>query len=82
MKIEDHGVIEPSFMDFIVPSDFAKEALYCVTKFGHFYCTRGYCIQREFLDSFLLIYVCHGTLMVETRNQKVEAQENQLVLLD
>ena len=28
MKIEDHGVIEPSFMDFIVPSDFAKEALY------------------------------------------------------
>ena len=82
MKIEDHGVIEPSFMDFIIPSDFAKEALYCVTKFGHFYCTRGYCIQREFLDSFLLIYVCHGTLMVETRNQKVEAQENQIVLLD
>lgn len=82
MKIEDHGVIEPSFMDFIVPSAFAKEALYYVTKFGHFYCTSGYDIQREFLDSFLLIYVCHGTLNLETRNQKTEAHENQILLLD
>lgn len=82
MKIEDHGVIEPSFMDFIIPSEFAKEALYFVTKFGHFYCTRSYCVQRDFLDSFLLIYICHGTLIVETKNQRTEAQENQVVLLD
>ena len=82
MKIEDHGVIEPSFMDFIVPSSFAKEALYYVTKFGHFYCTKDYRIERKFLNSFLLVYVCHGALIVETREQKIEALENQIILLD
>lgn len=82
MKIEDRGVIEPSFMDFTTPSKFARESLYYISRYGHFYCTKDYCIKRDFLDSFLLVYIVHGNFNIETQNQITEASENQIILLD
>lgn len=82
MKIVDSGVLPPSFMDFTVPSHFAQQALYYVLQFGHFYCDRQYHVEREFLDQYLLIYVCSGELIVEMNGKKSTAQTDQVVLLD
>lgn len=82
MKIADRGVIEPSFMDFTTPSEFARTSLYYISRYGHFYCTSDYIVERDFVDSFLLIYICQGHLLIETKGQTIEANENQIVLLD
>ncbi|MGM9649897.1 MAG: AraC family transcriptional regulator [Butyricicoccaceae bacterium] len=82
MKIVDSGVLPPSFMDFTIPSNFARSALYYVPQFGHFYCNSDYHIRRESLDLFLLIYVCSGTLMIETKGKHYSAGSDQIVLLD
>lgn len=82
MKIVDQGVIGNSFMDFSTPSEFAKNALYYCCQFGHFYCNENYSISRRFLDMFLLIYVRHGVLNVETQGHAYTASEGETVLLD
>ena len=38
LKIVDSSVYAPSFMDFVVPSNFAKRALYYALQFGHYHC--------------------------------------------
>ena len=82
MKIVDVGVHDPSFMEFTMPSQTAKELLYYVTEFGHFYCDHRYSIARENLDSLLLIYVCEGQLYVECDGEKVTVEKDQIALVD
>lgn len=82
MKITDLGVLEPSLMDFILPSDFAKQALYYAPQFGHFYCDSHYKIDRQFVDLYLLVYVCDGELNVNSRGQHIIAKRDQIVLFD
>lgn len=82
MKIVDNGVLDPSFMDFTTPSDFAKQNLYCTPQFGHFYCNQYYHIKRDYLDLFLLLYVCRGTLHLEVDGHHYIAGSNQILLLD
>ncbi|MCH1981931.1 AraC family transcriptional regulator [Ruminococcus sp. OA3] len=82
MEINDKGVMEPSYMDFTIPSDFARSALYCISQFGHFYCTPEYSVQRESLDLYLLVYVVNGSMSIETRGRKYAAFQDQIVLLD
>lgn len=82
MKIVDVGVSNASFMDFTIPSDFARQALYYCPQFGHFYCNDNYYIERDFLDLFLLMYVCHGSLTVETQGRTYIANQGEIVLLD
>lgn len=82
MQIVDSGVLAPSKMDFTLPSAFARQALYYVPQFGHFYCNPEYHISRESLDLFLLVYVCTGTLYVRTEGRSYSAAAGQAVLLD
>lgn len=82
MKIVDIGVLNQSFMEFAIPSDFAKNALYYCLEFGHFFCDGQYNIQRKYLESFLAVYVCSGALIVETDGKTAIARTDQLVLLD
>ena len=82
MKIVDNGVIGASFMDFMIPTEFAKKALYYCPQFGHFYCDNHYRISRESLDLFLLMYVRSGTLWVETQGHTHRAGAGEAVLLD
>lgn len=82
MKIVDNGVLEPSFMDFITPSVFAKNNLYCTPQFGHFYCSRDYHIERNHLDLFLLLYIRTGSLTIEAGGKQHIATGKQIALLD
>lgn len=82
MKIIDEGVLENSSMDFMIPSEIAKKALYYIDQYGHFFCDRHYRIRRDHLDSSLLIYMISGSLNVETEGRVFQAGEGQTVLLD
>ena len=42
MQIVDTGVLTPSFMDFSLPSELAKSALYYCPQFGQFICNSDY----------------------------------------
>ena len=81
MKIVDSGVLPPSFMDFTIPSHFAQQALYYVLQFGHFYCDGQYRVQRDYLDQYLLVYVCSGELIVEMNGRKSTVQSAISVLI-
>ena len=54
MQIVDTGVLTPSFMDFSLPSEFAKSALYYCPQFGQFICNSDYRIERNGIDQYLL----------------------------
>lgn len=53
MQIVDTGVLTPSFMDFSLPSEFAKSALYYCPQFGQFICNSDYRIERNGIDQYL-----------------------------
>lgn len=71
------SVLEPSLMDFILPFNFAKQALYYAPQFGHFYCDSHYKIDRQFVDLYLLVYVCDGELNVNSRGQHIIAKQQE-----
>lgn len=82
MKIIDEGVLENSTMDFMIPSEIARKALYYIDQYGHFYCDSHYRIRREHLDSSLLIHIIGGALYVETEGKSFSAGAGETVLLD
>lgn len=82
MKILDKGVITPSFMDFQLPTDFAKKALYYTVQSGHFYCTNQYAVERDNINQYLLLYVCSGSFYAETPVDSVVADADEIILLD
>lgn len=82
MKIVDKGVSQASFMDFSIPSDFARSALYFSPHFGHFYCDSAYQVARDSLDLMLLVYVCGGALHIETQGRSYTARTDEIALLD
>ena len=82
MRIVDTGVLTPSFMDFSLPSVFAKTALYYCPQFGRFICNRDYRIERESIDQYLLIYINSGSLCIRTNGMTAEAHEGEIALFD
>lgn len=82
MKIVDAGVKENSFMDFTIPTEFAKRTLYYMPQYGHFLCDSLYRIERETLDWFLLIYIRSGALYLESEGSHYTAPAGSVVFLD
>ncbi|MFV0529080.1 MAG: helix-turn-helix domain-containing protein [Lachnospiraceae bacterium] len=82
MKIVDNGVLSTSFMEALVPSEFAESALFFSPRYGSFQCNENYCIERTRLDLYLFMYVCKGALEVETSGQKVHVEANQIILIN
>ena len=82
VRIPDHGVWPQSFMDFSIPSEFARNALYFSPQFGHFICDSAYHVERSFLDQYLLLYVCTGALHIRYGGIETELRADQIGLLD
>lgn len=82
MRIVDTGVLTPSFMDFSLPSEFAKTVLYYCPQFGRFICNSDYRIERESIDQYLLIYINSGSLCIRTNGMTAEAHEGEIALFD
>lgn len=82
MKYIEPGVVGNSWLDFTIPSDFAKSALYCCPQTGHFYCTDQYKIDRESHDWFLFCYIVKGTLCLSIDGSEHSANANEILLVD
>lgn len=82
MEIKDKGVLAPSYLDFTIPSEFARNNLYYVPQYGHFYCNEDYSVSRSYLDLFLFIYVVEGAIELEARGMEMTASKDQILLLD
>lgn len=82
VQIRDKGVIPPSFMDFSIPSGFARQALYYTPEFGHFYCQTNYCVERMHLDSSLLMFIRSGAFYAECHEQRAIAHAGDILLVD
>lgn len=82
MDIVDKGVLPASFMDFSLPSEFAREALFYLDLFGHFFCTSDYHVSRNYFKPFLLLYVVDGSFYAKNKGFDVTAQKNDILLLN
>ena len=82
MKIVDAGVLAPSFIDFTIPSSFARETLYYPIEYGQFFCDKNYLVERNYLDQFLLIFIRSGSLNIRIDGREGKAEKNQVVLMD
>lgn len=82
MEIRDQGVYPPSFMDFTIPSTFAKKSLIHISQYGHFLSDEKYYIERESLNTFLLVLVKSGIFHVRTQQSEFVAPPEHLVFLD
>ena len=82
MKITDSGVLNPSFIDFAIPSSFARETLFYPTEFGQFSCNNQYKIERKYLDQYLIMYIDEGSLCIKSEGKEEEASAGESVLLD
>ncbi|MBR2188634.1 MAG: helix-turn-helix transcriptional regulator [Eubacterium sp.] len=82
MKIVDSGVLESSFLDFTIPSSFARETLYYPIEYGTFVCDRNYAIERKYLDQYLIMYVRSGALNVSVEGKEEHVDSEQVVLMD
>lgn len=82
MKHTETGVLEQSVIEFTIPSEFAKKAMYCCPQAGYFFCDSRYDVRRETYDWFLMVYVCSGALLFESGGQSYAARSGEVVLLD
>lgn len=82
MEIADTGVMEGSFMDFTIPTEFARRALYYMPQYGHFLCNGAYDIRRETLDGLLLVCIRASALYFESGGGCCAAPKGSVVLLD
>lgn len=82
MKMQSAGVLTPSFIDFAIPSSFARETLYYPIEYGKFFCDSSYYIERNYLDQYALVFVCSGSLNVRLEGREGKVEKNQVILLD
>lgn len=82
MHILEEGVLETSQIYFLIPSNFAKETLYCLQHLGVFFCDQRYVVTHPYWESVLILFVDEGTLEVSFDEQHYEANEGDIVIID
>ncbi len=82
MKPADALISQDSEIYFHIPSMTARETFFYLICTGHFFYEKGYSLRRKSYDSFLLLYVLDGCLMVEYGGKKEIAPTGSFVLLD
>lgn len=82
MVIQDKGVFSPSFMDFSIPSSFAREALLYAPEVGHFFTNTDYRVEISSRPSSLLMFVRSGAFYASNHAQKAIARANNILLID
>ena len=76
MKYTEPGVFGDSFVNFTIPSGFARSALYCCPEVGYFYCNSSYDIRRQYKnDWFLMCYICRGSMIFQTSDLDLSPSE-------
>lgn len=82
MEVVSKEILSPSQVYFHTCSALAREIFFFPLCTGHFYCTKGYEVDRGRYDSFLLIYVVAGRGYVYDGAQRLEVRAGEFVLVD
>ncbi|MBS7008116.1 helix-turn-helix transcriptional regulator [Anaerostipes sp.] len=82
MICREPGVLPNSEYFFFAPSDTFTDYFYYIINCGHFYCRRGYRIQRQGNHFPLLLYVMDGTFHLEYEGTCCTAAKNDIILID
>ena len=82
MKTSDPYISDESEYYVYAPSILAKETYYYVICTGHYLYKPGYFLERDSYDSYLLLYVEEGSLLVDVDGQRRKADEGSFVLLN
>ena len=78
MNCTEPGCLPGSYYYFFSPSEQAQELFYYPVWIGHYFCTQGYCIDRQSYPQMLLAYVHGGEFHIKYRGQT----RGDLILLD
>ena len=82
MNCTEPGCLPGSYYYFFSPSEQAQELFYYPVWIGHYFCTQGYCIDRQSYPQMLLAYVHSGEFHIKYRGQTCSATRGDLILLD
>ena len=82
MNCTEPGCLPGSYYYFFSPSEQAQELFYYPVWIGHYFCTQGYCIDRQSYPQMLLAYVHGGEFHIKYRGQTCSATRGDLILLD
>ncbi len=82
MKSTELGISSNSNYYIHSPSLQAKRTFFYPLFVGHFEYEKGYSINRNSFDSYLIMYIKKGVLSITTNNRTFTAYENEIVLID
>lgn len=82
MDVVSKEILAPSKVYFYTCSALAREIFFYPLCTGHFYCDKGYEVNRGRYDSFLLIYTAAGKGYVYNGSQRLEVVAGEFVLMD
>lgn len=82
MVTQEAGVLSSSRIFFHEATEFAKSALYYVSYAGDYKCTEKYRIDRNYLDTFLMMHVDSGVMRISYQGKSYLAPAGTIVLLD
>jgi AraC family transcriptional regulator len=82
MKPTDALISSDSEIYFHIPGMTARETFFYPICTGHFYYEKGYALRRKSYDSFLLLYLLDGQLLVEYDEKKETVSSGNFLLLD
>jgi AraC-like DNA-binding protein len=82
MKAVERGVVGNSIIFFYNASDHAKNLFFYILCHGHFYCNHDYQINRSDFDSYLLIYIKKGELVLDIDSQRQRIGEGHLAFIN
>lgn len=82
MKKLDSHVNKKSIWNTIPPLAYAKSLPFYVIESGLFFAEAGYLIDRNYHDSYLLLYTLAGNGIVEANGAIHTLQENQCIMID
>lgn len=82
MNFKDIGTEYGSKIYFHSPSSYAKRLLYYPIASGIFYCNSHYRVKRDNYDSFQLIYVADGEILLEQGGFNYTAHSGEFLIID
>ncbi len=80
-KLEE-GILDPSEIYFLLPSDFASKNLYCLQHIGIFYCDTKYHVTHPYWESILILFIDSGDLEVTYDGETFTAHSDDIVIID
>ena len=82
MHMLEDGILDSSEIYFLLPSDFAMKALFCLQHIGIFYCDSRYAATHPYWESILIIFIDEGELEVSFDKQDFVARTDDIVVID